>query len=207
MRLGRFVDREAGDETSGAHQNYRGIRDFLGPVVLGLRGKVVTQVQIFQGHLDCLDQALPVGNHKPPFAGENGEQHIQQPVDGKDPGKEEVIAEPLGHMVGRVHRLPEPMGKEAHQGEGSHADPVNHGPDLSGPPSARCGAALASGGLAHVVQSARFVTFQPWRGPRFPRRPSQSLVGPITLSEVDIAHAYDARKSTAVKQEPPAQMQ
>src|SRR3984957_3375632 len=117
VHLGGFVNRQAGNETPGAHQNYRGVSNFLCPVVLCLRWKIVTQMQVLQRHLNSFLQAFPVGNDKPPFAGQNREKHIEESVDGEDPHKEEVVPQPLGHVVGSIHCLPEPMREETDQGK------------------------------------------------------------------------------------------
>ncbi len=94
-------------------------------VVFGLWRKVFAQVQVLQCHLDRFYQALPIRNHKAPFTGEDGEKHIEDAVDGKDPHKEEVVSQTLRHVVGSIHCLPEPLGEETDEREGPHANPVD----------------------------------------------------------------------------------
>ena len=125
MDLGGFVNTEPGNETPGAHQNYRCVSDFLCAIVFGLGRKVFGQVQVPERHLDRFYQALSIRNHKAPFTGQDGEKHVEDSIDGKDPHKEEVVSQTLRYMVGSIHCLPEPVGEKTDERERPHPNPIN----------------------------------------------------------------------------------
>ena len=69
--------------------------------------------------------ALFVWDEKPPFSRDREKSNISDPIGREDPHEKEMVAQSLGRVVRRIDCLPEPLWKEAEEGDLSYADTVN----------------------------------------------------------------------------------
>src|ERR1700733_3711203 len=125
VQLSRFVNSEAGDEHAETHDDYGRIGDTLRTVVFCLGGQAFSQVEVYEGDLNCVTYASSLWEQEPPLPGDCNETHIGNAICCENPHIKEVVSEPLRDVEGCIDCLPEPAWEKTNESEVSNTDTID----------------------------------------------------------------------------------